>query len=332
MTETGIADYRNGVFRYYGESRYREALAVAQEAAAKFPDYDAKTSFWIACLQSRLGNYNEALQTLQDAVRRNVWWPLEVLRDSDLDPIRDKPGFKTIESHSARLRLEQVNKKAPPDLMVHLPSGYDDGKEWPALIVLHQRYGERPELTGPPWMPVLSTGMILAVPWSSQVYAHDGRSWDNLEASERDITWAYSKLREYRPDHKNVIVGGFSQGGALSIYSAFMRIIPCRGFVAVAPSDWIIPESKPAGERDRPSEAFLSLVEASDFRGLRGVIIIGDKDLFFPKIQHLYKLMVEKGLDGRFQIETGLGHEYPEDFGAKLRAAIDFVLETDSKV
>ena len=332
MTATGILDYRNGVFRHYNESRYREALALAREAAAKFPDYDAKTSFWIACLQNRLGHHNEALQTLQDAVKRDVWWPTEVLRDADLDTIRGKPEFKTVEAHCARLRREQVSKKAPPDLMVRLPASYDGGKKWPALMVFHQRYGERPELSSPPWLPVLSTGTILAVPWSSQVYAHDGRSWDSLEASEKDVKWAFSKLKEYRLDYKNVVVGGFSQGGALSIYSVFKRIIPCRGFVAVAPSDWIIPEIKPAGARDRPSEAFLSLVETSDFRGLRGVIMIGDKDLFFPKIQQLYKLMVEKGLDGRLQIETGLGHEYPENFGDKLSTALDFVLENRSKI
>jgi len=118
----------------------------------------------------------------------------------------------------------------------------------------------------------------------------------------------------------------------LSIYSVFKRIIPCRGFVAVAPSDWIIPENKPATERVRPSQAFLSLVKAGDFHGLRGVIMIGDKDPFFPKIQQLYELMVKKGLDGRLRIETGLGHEYPEDFGDKLRTAVDFILENGARV
>ena len=331
MATEGFLDYRNGVFRYYSESRYSEALAFAREAAAKFPDYDAKTSFWIACLQSRLGNHDEALRTLHDAVRRNVWWPAEVLRDADLDPIRDKKDFTTIEAQSARLRRELVNKIASPDLMVRLPEGYSEGKEWPALMVFHQRYGERPELSSAPWLPVLSAGMILGVPWSSQVYAHDGRSWDNLEVSEKDIQWAFSKLKDYRLDPKNLVVSGFSQGGALSICTVLKRIVPVRGFVAVAPSDWIIPEEKPATERQLPSEAFLSIVEASDCRGLRGSIIIGDKDPFFPKIEKLFTLMVERGLDGKLQVETGLGHEYPEGFENKLRTALDFVLRNGAR-
>jgi len=148
MAAEGFLDYRNRLFRYYNESRYGDALALAKEVAAKFPDYDAKTSFWIACLHGRLGNYDEALRTLQDAVGRNVWWPAEQLRDADLDPIRDNPEFMTVEIDCARLRREHVNKKASPDLMVRLPAGYGEGRDWPALMVFHQRYGERPELSG----------------------------------------------------------------------------------------------------------------------------------------------------------------------------------------
>src|SRR5256884_989476 len=100
MASAAFLDYRNRVFRYHKDSRYREAIGVARDAAEKFPDYDAKTSFWIACLQSRLGQHAEAILTLQDAVKRNVWWPAEVLRDTDLDPIRGRPEFKTLEFRS----------------------------------------------------------------------------------------------------------------------------------------------------------------------------------------------------------------------------------------
>jgi predicted esterase len=331
MASTGFLDYRNRVFRYYNESRYREALEVARDASKKFPDYDAKTSFWTACLQSRLGHHAEAILTLQDAVKRNVWWPAEVLRDTDLDPIRGRPEFKTLEAESNRLKHEQMNQKTSPDLLVRLPPGYGEGKHWPALMAFHQRYGERPELSAAPWLPVLSMGIILAVPWSSQVYAHDGRSWDSLKVSQKDIQWAFSKLKDYRLDPKNLVVGGFSQGGALSIYTVLKRIVPVCGFVAVAPSDWIIPEEKPATERQLPSKAFFSIVEASDCRGLRGSIIIGDKDPFFPKIKQLYELMVQKGLEGRMQVETGLGHEYHEKLEDKLRTALDFLLENGAK-
>jgi len=42
--------------------------------------------------------------------------------------------------------------------------------------------------------------------------------------------------------------------------------------------------------------------------------------------------MVEKGLEGRMQVEIGLGHEHLEKFEDKLKTALDFVLGKDAKV
>jgi predicted esterase len=124
---------------------------------------------------------------------------------------------------------------------------------------------------------------------------------------------------------QKAFLSGFSQGAALSIYSVLKRLISCSGFVAVAPSDWVRPEEKPATERNELSRPFASFVRASDCRGLRGVVIVGDKDPFFHKIERLYTLMVERGLDGKLQVEKGIGHEYPQGFDNKLRAAVEFV-------
>src|SRR5260370_11457754 len=100
-------------------------------------------------------------------------------------------------------------------------------------------------------------GMILAVPWSSQVYAHDGRSWDSLKVSEKDVQWAFSKLKDYRLDSKNLVVGGFSQGGALSIYTVLRRIVPVRGFVAGGPPHRSNSERKNGNEKQIPHTTVL---------------------------------------------------------------------------
>jgi predicted esterase len=168
--------------------------------------------------------------------------------------------------------------------------------------------------------------MVLAAPWSSQVYCSDGRCWDNLQSAEKDVKWAISQVRDkYAVDWKKLVFGGFSQGGGLSIYSALKRLAPNLGFVAVASSDWVVPE-RPAPERRKPSEAFSSFIKTSDCKGLRGVITIGDQDAFFPKVEQLYEMMVGRGLDGKLLVEKGIGHEYPQNFGTKLRTALDFVL------
>ncbi len=243
-----------------------------------------------------------------------------------MDSIRNRPEFRAVEDDCRRLQ-QQAPKIGKRELMVRVPTGYSDRENWPALVVFHARGGERPELSAEEWLPVVSTGTILAAPWSSQVGGSDVRCWDDWELSERDVKWTFEELgSKYRLSLDRLVLGGFSQGGALSIYSVLKRLVPCRGFVAVAPSDWVRPEEKRATERKELSEPFASFVKASDCRGLRGVIIIGDKDPFYPKIEVLYALMVERGLDGELVVEPGLGHQYPDGFEGKLNRAVDFVL------
>lgn len=326
LDESGFAEYRRRVFQYYEEKKYDEALREAREASKRFPEYDPKISFWIACLQNRLGNHDEAILALQSATKRGVWWRADTLRDHDLDSIRDRPEFRTILEDCGRLQL-LAPKTAEPALMIRSSSDYTAQRTWPALMSFHARYGERPEISMQEWFPITSSGMIFASPWSSQVYAPDGRCWDDLDVAEKDVKWAFTELsKRYRVDSKKLVLGGFSQGAALSIYSVLKRLIPCAGFVAMASSDWVRPEEKSATERMEPSHAFESFVQATDCRGLRGVVIIGDKDAFFPKVQRLYSLMVGRGLDGRFLVRPGVGHEYPQGFGAMLRDAVNFVL------
>jgi predicted esterase len=326
----GFAEYRRRVFQYYQSKKYGDALAAAQEASQRFPEYDAKTSFWIACILSRLGEHDRAIQTLQSATKRAIWWPADSLQDSDLESIRNRPEFRTIEEDCKRLQ-QLAPKTANPQLMVRVPTGHSERRESPALIVFHGRGTEHPGISAEDWLPVLSTGTILAAPWSSQVYDLTSRCWDNWELAEQDVKWTFQELRaKHRLDSKRIVLGGFSQGAALSIYSALKGLIPSCGFVAVAPSDWVRPEARRATERSELSEPFAGLVRASNCRGLRGTIIIGDMDPFLSKIEQLYALMVDRGLDGKLQVEKGIGHEYPKGFDNKLREAVEFVSGSDS--
>ena len=104
------------------------------------------------------------------------------------------------------------------------------------------------------------------------------------------------------------------------------RTFPCRGFIAVAASDWVAPEGKPADQRDHPSEAFASFIRAKSVRGLKGAFIMGDKDPFLPKIKMLFERMVERSFAGKIEVVQDLGHEFPTDFEKRLDLSTKFLL------
>ncbi len=321
---------RTSIIRLYQEKEYSEALSIATEASKQFPEQRARTTFWIACLQSRLGNFDQAVHALHEGIQHGVWWTEETLRDPDLDPVRSKPEFASILAECQRLKQKSA-KTAKPELLVKSPTGITSGKSWPVLVVCHQRYGVSPDQTAHEWSSILRNGVGLAVPWSSQVYAYDGRCWDNPDIAEKDLAWVYSELKKHQGiDLDRLVLAGFSQGAALAIYLTLKRAFPSKGFIAVAPSDWVVPESKPATERDRPSPAFTAFIQASKGKGFRGQIIIGENDPFLKKIEFLKDEMIHRGLDCKYSFEPGIGHEYPHSFDSKLADSLGFVLRDGS--
>src|SRR5256885_17133997 len=96
--------YRDQIFDLYNDRKYREALTVAFQAKEKFPERRAKTSYWIGCLQSRLGESEEALQTLEKASKEGIWGPDQApLMEPDLESLQNRPELKETVAANQRI-------------------------------------------------------------------------------------------------------------------------------------------------------------------------------------------------------------------------------------
>jgi enterochelin esterase-like enzyme len=318
--------YRSQIFDLYNARKYQEAIAVAFQAENRFPERHAKTSYWISCLKSRLGESEEAIQALEEASKKGVWWPDQaLLMEPDLEPLQGRPEFKAIVAESQRLKQRALST-AKPGVMVLTPRDSSPEERHPLIIALTMRVGH-PGDFAEHWNGALNQEFLLAVPHSSQPISSEEYCWDDPERSERDVAWAYKQIRDkYNVDPDKVIVAGFSQGAALALYLILNRTFPCRGFIAVAMSDWVAPEDKPASQRDRPSEAFASFIRGKDVRGLKGVVIMGEKDAFLSKIKMLLEEMVDRGFNCKIEVVQNLGHEFPVDFERRLESATNFLL------
>ena len=305
------------IFELYNLGKYRDALTLAEKAAAGFPGKDDRTTYWKACLRSRLGELGEALQVLNEATRRGLWWSEEALKtETDLDPVRERPEFKIFLAECVRMK-HIADRTAKPELTVLTPNDYSPREVRPVMIALHPR-GEDFEDFVRLWRHALSKGVIVAFPRSSQLLTSHSRCWDDLARSEREVADVYSQLNStYKLDKEKMILSGFSQGATLAIYLALKKRLRVRGFIAVAPASTVIPSH---------SEEFASFVKAARVPGLKGWLLVGDKDRFFERVSVLYSSMKQSGLRSEYNVEPGLGHNYPDDFAVKLGRAVDFVL------
>jgi predicted esterase len=305
------------IFELYNRGEYREALTLAGRAATRFPGKDYRTTYWRACLSSRVGELGEALRVLNDATRRGLWWSEEALKlETDLDPIRSRSEFRTFLAECNRLK-QAAGTIAKTQLIVLTPTNYFPEKVWPLLIALHPRGEDFEEFTQL-WSQALSKGVLVALPRSSQPFSSHSRCWDDLARSEREVVDAYLQLNSrYKINQERIILSGFSQGATLAIYLALKGSLPARGFVAIAPASTIMPSH---------SNEFASFVRAAKNPASRGWILVGDNDRFFERINVLHSSMKQNGLESEYIVEKGLGHDYPDDFVLKLGRALDFVL------
>ncbi|AZR74607.1 hypothetical protein BBF96_15225 [Anoxybacter fermentans] len=303
------------IFDYYGKSEFREALEVAKLALENFPEKMSRISYWIACLYCRLGEIEEAIKTLKSAVEKGCWWaPQILLNDWDLKPIHDRDEFKNILSESEKLyAIAQSKTKA--ELLIFTPEEYTQSQPIPLFFSIHWRQGNARSFADYWKTTVLGRGFMLALPQSSQVCGIDEFCWDDQALAKKDILEMYAKIRrDYTIKFDQTIIAGASQGGKLAIDLVLNDEIPSKGFIAVMPAIGDV-------------EEYVPLIESAAKRGIKGCIVIGDNDYFYPRVMELYAEIQKRNLPCKLMVEKRLGHSFPEDFYIKLTSAIDFILE-----
>src|SRR3989441_8124714 len=141
MRSDSFPYYRDQIFDLYNDRKYREALSGAFQAKERFPERSAKTSYWIGCLQSRLGESEEALRTLEKASKEGLWWPDQaLLMEPDLELLQSRPEFKAIVGESQRLK-QRALLRAKPGVMVLTPRNFSPEERHSLIIALTPRLG-----------------------------------------------------------------------------------------------------------------------------------------------------------------------------------------------
>lgn len=297
------------VFTLYGQARFSDALDVVTRALPKLPEQVSRLTFWQACFLCLLERPDDALAVLEAHRSKGVWWnPDRLEGDTDLKVLRDKPEFIAL-VESSRAQQELMRAATQPQLEV-----VENGSAAPSplLLAFHMR-GSTLAATLPYWLPASRSGMTVAVPQSSQLQGPNEYEWTDAERAEREALGAFRKVQaEHDIDSSRVVLGGASQGADLVVQLALSGYpIPARGFVAVAGGGRV--------------ETLEPLLRDAAQRSVRGVFIVGELDPARTRVEAVYEMLATAGLELHLEVVTGLGHDYPSDFGVRLEKSSTFV-------
>ena len=316
MAYNSIADLGTDVIRLYTDKQYQQAYDLAIDQAGNFPESEDTILYWQACMLAMLDNGGDALELLEQSHAKGYWYPQRQLEDEpDFDAIKGDQRFVQLVKIS-RSRMDEAQAQAKAQLEVYEPEGYQpkDGESLPTLIALHSN-NSNAEVTAREWSPITERGWLVAVPQSSQVSSPRGYVWDDYGVGEQEVVAHFADITQRYPQVKReAILGGFSMGAGLAIWSAMQCAdLSARGFLVLGP---YLPDVT----------ALEPFLEAAQQRGLRGYIVVGEGDVqCYEVAQQVHKLLNDSGIPCELELRTDIQHNYPEDFADALERGLAFI-------
>lgn len=307
MENMTFQDLTNEVARLYSEGKYAEALEVVEQNADDFPVQAARTTFWRMCLLSMSGRPNDMISLFRQGLDAGLWWAEQQFEvETDFDPVRELPEFKQLVAESNRKCIE-MQDQIKPDRALLLPD--DTSGELPFLIALHGRNGNK-DHNLEFWDVARRRGWLVLSPQSRQALFDGAYCWDNSEQGLRDILYHVDEIiGTYKVDAKRIVIGGFSQGSGMGIYTTLSDKIAARGFIGIG-TWWQAP---------------------LDFDGkgnnARGYFVTGEKDHTLERAREIQNVLEQNNIPFTEEVHADLGHAFPADFERAFDQAIEFIFK-----
>jgi predicted esterase len=299
---------------------YKRALGHYQKVAEVFP-FEPTSRFQMACCESRLERGDEAIALLTDAIRFG-WEDVTRLEQSeDLKSLRMRPQFSQLLKEAAACRDES--------LIVHIGKRVDPASPAPFLVVLQGLGCFRADL--PYWEPAADeTGCVLVAPRAVNKLGPMMYGWHRLGAKDSsaagyfDLAAAGKRVdeaiaeakRRCKIDPNRVMLAGFSQGAGVALRLVGDHADRYCGALLVC------------GLHQPPGVAYWRAI--LEKHPMRVSVLAGKLDPLLPRSQRVVEELQAAKVPCRYEEFDKMGHEYPPNYTAKLREAIEFIMGADA--
>lgn len=305
------------VWRRAYESRDWERAIDAGRQLVDLNPEKAGPAYNLACAYSLAGDRDAAVRWLRVSAENG--WSLTgtLLRDEDLDAIRDHSDYAAIldivKTNNAR-ELEPFKKKAVrAKVLTFVPPNHDPTKPAPVIVALHS-YGGNATSFARVWRSLAEeVDAILVVPQGLGRLGGGRFHWGKVEEGEFLVLRAIEKAKKkYNVNGDRIILTGFSQGGSMAFLIALRQPKLIAGVIPVAAYYDEDVSPIPVGPAT-PLPRFF--------------ILNGAEDRDASNNRHAANLLKASGAATRINIYEGVGHSFPPNRDEVLREALRFLLD-----
>ncbi|PEJ02952.1 alpha/beta hydrolase [Bacillus wiedmannii] len=303
----------NETLHCYENKGSLEAYTYIMEHAKGIVGNEAQIYNFKYALAGAAGLEEEAMHVMKEAIiEKGFWYGNEYLiTDDDLKSLHKFEEFhKMVQLCKEREELAKKTERADVKFI--------DGKKKEKLFIAMHGDQENIAIVEPYWKSVLDQNYTLALPQSSQIQFSDGFVWDDIHRGKEELKEHYVTFIENHTV-ESLIIGGFSAGARVALYTILQKNIDVDGFIFVAP--WL-------PEIDEWNE----LLEVLQNKNIKGYIVCGDQDEdCFECTQQFVQLLRDKNIEHEFKVVPNLNHDYPKDFHELLKEAIEYIDDKNNK-
>ncbi len=248
----------NETLHCYANKGSLEAYTYIMEHAKGIVGNEAQIYNFKYALAGAAGLEEEAMHVMKEAIiEKGFWYGNEYLiTDDDLKSLHKFEEFhKMVQLCKEREELAKKTERADVKFI--------DGKKKEKLFIAMHGDQENIAIVEPYWKSVLDQDYTLALPQSSQIQFSDGFVWDDIHRGKEELKEHYVTFIENHTV-ESLIIGGFSAGARVALYTILQKNIDVDGFIFVAP--WL-------PEVDEWNE----LLEVLQNKNIKGYIVCGIK-------------------------------------------------------
>jgi predicted esterase len=317
-TDLSFTDFEARLRELLNEKEYLRIINLIEDEGERYPDQRTYLAYWQIGMAARDKNPDLAIQYLDELIEEGVWISQYLLRTSpSLESLQDYEEYEERVLAMAALQRREAGHLLP---LLTLRKDEEPGaraEPYPLLIGLHQ---ERNTALGSIrfWQPAAEAGWLVGVPQSTQAMWSGAYVWEDIAQAQQEIAGHIRDLHEtYSVNTDRIILAGHGQGGEVAAWLPSSGGLDVRGFIAIAPTGNLIAT---------PDRWFHSL-QASEPKGLRGVLITGDNGMpYLPELKRLADILNAFDVPTNLHIIEGKGTDYDPAYHEAVRLAIDFIL------
>jgi hypothetical protein len=306
---TSLKELNSLSAKYCQTNNLDSAVRVIGYARSKYPEFDKDATYLLDSLLLITKQDSSVLRNLDYGLKKRYFFGLERWEYRDFI---NNPEFIRLARIDWQIE-DSLNKLSHMKYEVVLPKNYSIDKKYPLLFVFHGN-SRNIQKEKDVWTSNVTRNKFIVIFVQSYIHlsARDYRWGENDEKTDKEFKEIYEQIaNKYHTVKNKVIFSAMSAGGFIAISYAFNQFVPVDGLVLNCP---VVPDVSD------------SLIRKFVDGNKKIAIITGENDFLLNNQKDLISKVNRIGGKNRITINTGIGHEYSQNFSSLLDKNLKWIL------